>query len=149
MLLGDFLIKGGLSDVSDHFVNTMDTTATSIIQISFGIAPNPPELSNQLSIVMPEALGCPFEANESTQNFFDAMSTDISQISTMLQLGATNIATNGVGLPPSSPLTPTSMIGLLASNGVNENLARAILDWAVNLIPVGESRLLGIFPVIV
>ena len=146
MSLRDYATKWDVKDVSDHFIMFMDDDAASIIKSSYGISPNAPSgAPTQLSITMPSVLGSPPEAESSAKGFFDAMSIDIGQVISMLQAGATNISTNAVGLAPTNSLRPNEMI----NRGIQENIAKAILDWAINLLPANELRLVGIFPTVV
>jgi|15BtaG_2_1085339.scaffolds.fasta_scaffold02178_3 hypothetical protein len=147
MTIADFFVSNSVSGISPELIDAFDTLGQALMRVAISLAPNPalPLVLTPLAV----KIAAPHPPPPPGAAFINLIAADITKfILIPLTLGSVNIKTPAaVGLPalPISPATATAALAMLPPN---PSFMKAVLQWAVSLVPVGDLRVPGGFIII-
>ena len=153
MGLQSFLDDNSVTDLPPDLVAAFDSIGAPLVTATYAVGPAPPAMSVGLTAV---AGPFPPPGPPALSVWLALIELDIILlIHTVLLAGA--VSKMALGPPvPAVPITPVAQIlnpSLLLSPIVTDapkmlNLSKAIMEWAISLIPPGDVRIAGTFTVI-
>ena len=147
--LQEFLNNEGIEGVAQKFIDVMNGEVATRIRLSYGVAPQPPSIPLVL-VDVPVILGVSPTGVLLANGFFAQFSGDIiALIISLLIAGSVSLLSPAAtGIPPAAPISST-LSPLVIPFGVSPALPKALLKWAVALLPEIEPRLANIKPEVV
>ena len=148
MGLKDFLDANAVEGVDEAFIRAMDTVGEPLVRAAVKVAPAQPDPAVNMAPVA-VAIAAPHDPPLSAPIFMNLIAVDIALfILAPLKAGAISMSTPAaVGLLPPPIVAALSPIGL-AILPPNPKFSRAVLEWAVSLVPPADLRVLGGFVVL-
>lgn len=148
MTLKDFLDANAVEGVDQKFIDAMDAVGEPLVRAAIKLAPAEADAVVNLAPVA-IAIAAPHPPPPPAPIFINLIGVDIALfILAPLIAGAINMKTPAaVGLPATPIASALSPIGL-AILPPNPKFSKAVLEWAVSLVPPADLRVLGGFVVL-
>jgi hypothetical protein len=149
MTLATFLQNVGINDFNQDFIDVMDSVGEPIIRIAYGLpAPAPAGIATTITPIIsavPAALGAKNSLGSDVAAgatiLLAAFAADVdTQICLRLTTGANSLLIIPPGLgSPGGPVIPSTLLSTPANQ--RPEFCRALMLWAISLLPNGDLRL--------